>query len=225
MSKIIDYTPNDDGTFTAVIKGVSLGNEETQALENGIPVHVDVEVHSPHRISDRQRRKIFALVRDIEDYTGTPMEFMRSVFQIYVEMTYGYREPISLATCDKKTASRIIEVILEWVFLEDIPLTYKTSDLLKSDRKFLYLATINRQCVICGKPKSDLAHRWAVGSGRNRRAINHTGNQVLALCRTHHNEQHDIGITSFNEKYHLTDSWVDVDAHINRMLKGQEVRK
>ena len=70
------------------------------------------------------------------------------------------------------------------------------------------------------KPHSDLAHRFAVGRGRDRTKINHFGNQVLALCRSHHNEQHQIGMDTFNNKYHLTDSWVDVDERLNKMLKG-----
>ncbi|NYM68938.1 putative HNHc nuclease, partial [Salmonella enterica] len=67
---------------------------------------------------------------------------------------------------------------------------------------------------------SDLAHRFAVGRGRDRTKINHFENQVLALCRDHHNEQHQIGMDTFNNKYHLTDSWVDVDERLNKMLKG-----
>src|SRR5690625_6733144 len=55
----------------------------------------------------------------------------------------------------------------------------------------------------CGKPKSDLAHKQAIGRGRNRNKMDHYGHEVLALCRNHHTEQHQIGINSFNRKYHL----------------------
>ncbi|MGV3043490.1 putative HNHc nuclease, partial [Staphylococcus rostri] len=68
----------------------------------------------------------------------------------------------------------------------------------------------------------DLAHLEAVGRGRDRTKINHYGNKVLALCRDHHTEQHTIGIKSFNEKYHLQDSWVKVDDRLNKMLKGEK---
>ncbi|MGV3043505.1 putative HNHc nuclease, partial [Staphylococcus rostri] len=68
----------------------------------------------------------------------------------------------------------------------------------------------------------DLAHLEAVGRGRDRTKINHYGNKVLALCRDHHSEQHVIGIKSFNEKYHLQDSWVKVDDRLNKMLKGEK---
>ncbi|SUM32084.1 phi PV83 orf 19-like protein [Staphylococcus gallinarum] len=72
-----------------------------------------------------------------------------------------------------------------------------------------------------GEPGADLAHYQAVGRGRNRNKIDHINNKVLALCRKHHTEQHQIGINTFNDKYYLTDSWVDVDARLNKMLRGE----
>lgn len=218
MEKIVRYIPGGNGKYTAVVEGLTLGKDETLMLDNGVPVNVDVSVHDPFKISDKQRKKIFALLNDIESHTGQPREYMRSMFQDYVKIIYGYENNISLSNCSKETAMHIIEVIIEWVFLHDIPLNYKTSDLMKEDNRFLYLSTVNRCCVICGKKNSDLAHYHAVGSGRNRNTIDHRYNYVLALCRSHHNEQHKIGIISFNEKYHLINSWVKVDDRINKML-------
>ncbi|PCF56349.1 putative HNHc nuclease, partial [Staphylococcus delphini] len=160
--------------------------------------------------------------KDIEEHTGQPMDYMRHMFIEYVRTYYGYDERISLSNCTRTQANQIIEVILDWVFHNDIPLNYKTSDLLKQDKSFLYWSTVNRNCVICGKPHSQLAHYQAVGRGRNRRKISHLGNKVLALCSDHHAEQHNIGMDSFNDKYHLHDSWVDVDERLNKMLKEEK---
>ncbi|MCH4398375.1 putative HNHc nuclease [Staphylococcus haemolyticus] len=222
MAKIKNYITQDDGTTTVVIAGVELDNKTSLLLDNGFEVEVDVQVVDPFRITDKQRRKIFALVKDIEAHTAQPMDYMRHMFIEYVRTYYGYDKRISLSDCTRTQASQIIEVTLDWIFHNDIPLAYKTSDLLKQDKSFLYWSTVNRNCVICGKPHSDLAHRYAVGKGRNRNKINHVGNQVLALCRNHHTEQHQIGIDTFNKKYHLTDSWVDVDDRLNKMLKGEK---
>lgn len=220
MVVIKNYITEDDGTTTVVIKGVELDNKTSLLLDNGYEVEADVRVVDPFKITDKQRRKIFALCNDIEAYTGQPRDYMRYLFMDYVEVLYGYEKRLSLSDCTRKQAKQIIEVILDWVFHNNIPLNYKTSDLLKNDKAFLYWSTVNRNCVICGKPHSDLAHRFAVGRGRDRTKINHFGNQVLALCRSHHNEQHQIGMDTFNNKYHLTDSWVDVDERLNKMLKG-----
>ncbi|MDW3790217.1 putative HNHc nuclease [Staphylococcus saprophyticus] len=222
MAKIQNYIIQDDGTTTVVIEGVELGNKETLLLDNGMDLEVDVIVNDPYKITDKQRRKVFALVNDIEAHTGQPRDWLREMFQDYVTFLNGYDKRISLSDCTRKQAGELIDVIIEWIFENDIPLRFKTSDLIKNDRTFLYMVTINRKCVICGK-HAELAHYQAVGRGRNRRKIEHFGNKVLALCSNHHREQHTIGMDSFNSKYHLTDGWVDVDEKLNRMLKGLKV--
>lgn len=219
MPIIKNYIQQDDGTITAVIEGVTLENKDFLLLDNGLEVECDVSITDPYKITDKQRRKIFALMNDIEAHTGQPQDYMRNVFQEYVRVLYAYENRISLADCSRKVAGQIIDIAIEWIFENDIPLRFKTSDLIKNDRTFLYMATINRKCVICGK-HAELAHYQAVGRGRNRRNIEHFGNKVLALCHSHHQEQHTIGMDSFNSKYHLTDSWVDVNEKLNRMLKG-----
>lgn len=222
MPIIKNYIQQDDGTITAVIEGVTLENKDFLLLDNGLEVECEVSITDPYKITDKQRRKIFALMNDIEAHTGQPQDYMRNVFQEYVRVLYAYENRISLADCSRKVAGQIIDVAIEWIFENDIPLRFKTSDLIKNDRTFLYMATINRKCVICGK-HAELAHYQAVGRGRNRRKIEHFGNKVLALCHSHHQEQHTVGMDSFNNKYHLTDSWVDVDERLNRMLKGLKV--
>ncbi|WP_454909998.1 putative HNHc nuclease [Staphylococcus saprophyticus] len=219
MPIIKNYIQQDDGTITAVIEGVTLENKDFLLLDNGLEVECEVSITDPYTITDKQRRKVFALVNDIETHTGQPRDWLREMFQDYVTFLNGYDKRISLSDCTRKQAGELIDVIIEWIFENDIPLRYKTSDLIKNDRTFLYMATINRKCVICGK-HAELAHYQAVGRGRNRRKIEHFGNKVLALCHSHHQEQHTVGMDSFNNKYHLTDSWVDVDERLNRMLKG-----
>ncbi|WP_462128038.1 putative HNHc nuclease [Staphylococcus pseudintermedius] len=221
MPLITSYITQDDGTTTVVISGVELGNKETLLLDNGLDVEVEVKPIDPYMITDKQRRKVFALCNDIEEHTGQPREYMRYMFMDYVAFVEGY-ERLSLSNCTRTQANQIIEVILDWVFHNDVPLNYKTSDLLKNDKAFLYWSTVNRNCVICGKPHSDLAHYEAVGRGFNRNKMNHYDKHVLALCREHHNEQHAIGVKSFDKKYHLEDSWIKVDDRLNKMLKGEK---
>lgn len=220
MPKIQNYIIQDDGTTTVVIEGIELGNKETLLLDNGMDLEVDVSITDPYKITDKQRRKVFALVNDIEAHTGQPRDWLREMFQDYVTFLNGYDKHISLSDCTRKQAGELIDVIIEWIFENDIPLRFKTSDLIKNDRTFLYMATINRKCVICGK-HAELAHYQAVGRGRNRNKIDHYGNKVLALCRFHHNQQHNMGMDSFNKLHHLENSWVLVDHRLNEMLKGR----
>ncbi|QNQ45165.1 putative HNHc nuclease [Staphylococcus warneri] len=222
MAKIKNYITQEDGTTTVIISGFELGNKETLLLDNGLEVEVDVQVVDPFKITDKQRRKIFALCNDIEDYTGQPRDYMRYLFQDFVTFYYGYDKRVSLSNCTREQAGQVIDAIIEWVFKNRIPIKYKTSDLMKDNKVFLYWATVTRHCVICGSEHADLAHYEAVGRGMNRNKINHYDKHVLALCRQHHNEQHAIGVKSFDDKYHLHNSWIKVDERLNKMLKGEK---
>ena len=220
MTKVTRYKQSN-GRYSVVVEGVDLTDDALLLLDNGYPLDVNIEIQDGKKITVKQRKKIFALVNDIEGHTGQPRDWLRLMFQDYVSLLKGYSKRLSLSDCTRKQAGELIDVILEWVFVNDIPLNYKTSDLMKQDQTFLYLATVHRKCVICGK-YGELAHYHAVGRGRNRRKIDHTDNRVLALCHFHHKQQHDMGMDSFNAKYHLTDSWVQVNARLNKMLKGEK---
>lgn len=222
MALIKTYIQQDDGKITAVIEDVRLDNKDFLLLDNGLEVECDVIIADPYKITGKQRRKIFAMIRDIYNHYGQPMDYLRYMFQKQLEFLNSY-EQISLSDCGRRQASELIELILDFIFTHNVPMNKATSDLLSNDKYFIYKSTISRLCVICGAPNSDLAHRYAVGKGRNRNKINHTDNQVLALCRKHHTEQHQIGMDTFNNKYHLKDSWVDVDEKLNKMLRGEKV--
>ena len=219
MSKVTRYKQSN-GRYSIVVEGVDLTDDALLLLDNGYPLDVNVEIQDGKKITVKQRKKVFALLNDIEAHTGSPREDMKEMFTDFIVTLNGYSKRLSLSDCTRKQAGELIDTIMAWVFQNDIPLNYKTSDLMKNDQTFLYLATVHRKCVICGK-YGELAHYHAVGRGRNRRKIDHTDNRVLALCSNHHREQHDMGMDSFNAKYHLTDSWVQVNGRLNKMLKGE----
>ena len=221
MTKVTRYKQSN-GRYSVVVENVDLTDDALLLLDNGYPLDVNIEIQDGKKITVKQRKKIFALVNDIEGHTGQPRDWLRLMFQDYLTLLKGYSKRLSLSDCTRKQAGELIDVILEWIFINDIPLNYKTSDLMKQDQTFLYLATVHRKCIICGKSNAELAHYHAVGRGRNRRKIDHTDNKVLALCHFHHKQQHDMGMDSFNAKYHLTDSWVKVNGRLNKMLKGEK---
>lgn len=220
MQHITRYQRDNDGTYSVVATGVELEQRHIDLLENGYSLNADIEVPDHEKITHKQRRTIFLLCEDIELHLGQPKEAMRQDFQFELEIMNGY-DSISLKNCSKKIAKELIEMIIAFMFHHQVPMRLKTSKLMKEDKSYLYWSTVNRNCVICGAQKAELAHYHAVGRGRNRRKIDHTDNKVLALCPRHHREQHNIGMDSFNEKYKLHDAWVDVDERLNRMLKGE----
>ena len=219
MQHITRYQKDNDGTYSVVATGVELEQSHIDLLDNGYSLNAEVEVPDNKKISIEQRKKIFAMCRDIELHWGEPVEALRKRFQAELEIMNGY-EHISLRDCSMKIAKELIELIIAFMFRHQIPMRVETSKLLSGDQAMLYWATVNRNCVICSKPHSDLAHYEAVGRGMNRNKMNHYDKHVLALCRRHHNEQHAIGVKSFDEKYHLQNSWIKVDDRLNAMLKG-----
>ncbi|WP_426786720.1 putative HNHc nuclease [Staphylococcus capitis] len=223
MPKIKNYIAQDNGNTTVVIEGVNLGDKETLFLDNGLEVQCDVVIEDPYKISSEQRKKIFAMCRDIELHWGEPVESLRQRFQTELEIMNGY-EHISLSNCSMKLARELIELIIAFMFHHQIPMRVETSKLLSGDKAMLYWATVNRNCIICGKPNSDLAHHYAIGRGANRKKMDHYGYEVLCLCREHHQSQHDMGVETFDKLHHLENSWLSVDSRLNDMLKGEKIK-
>jgi len=55
---------------------------------------------------------------------------------------------------------------------------------------------IKKDCLVCQNPKVDKDHIKTRGSGGTDEATNY-----WYLCRGHHREKHDSGLTKFVEKY------------------------
>mgnify|MGYP002757068110 FL=1 len=219
MQRITRYQRDNDGTYSVVATGVELEQSHIDLLENGYSLIAEVEVPDNKKLSIEQRKKIFALCRDIELHWGEPVDSLRKRFQAELEIMNGYNE-ISLSNCSMRIASELIELIIAFMFHHQIPMRVETSKLLSGDKAMLYWATVNRNCVLCGKSNADLAHHYAIGRGANRKSMDHYGYEVLALCREHHSQQHNIGVETFDKLYHLENSGIKVDDKLNNMLKG-----
>ncbi len=105
MQYIDKYKENNNGNFDVLLRNVSLDNKETLLIDNGIKVETDLRIHDPFKVTDKQRRKIFALCNDIEAHTGQPRDYMRYLFQEYVTVLYGYDKSISLSDCTRMQAN------------------------------------------------------------------------------------------------------------------------
>ena len=168
MQRITRYQKDNDGTYSVVATGVELEQSHIDLLENGYSLNAEVEIPDNKKLSIEQRKKIFAMCRDIELHWGEPVESLRQRFQTELEIMNGY-EHISLSNCSMKIARELIELIIAFMFHHQIPMRVETSKLLSGDKAMLYWATVNRNCIICGKPNSDLAHHYAIGRGKNRK--------------------------------------------------------
>lgn len=163
-------------------------------------MHGEIRVDDGRRISSDQRKKIYALIKDIANYTGHHPEYLKEHMK-YEFMAKEDREYFSLSNVDMTTARYFIDSVLEFCFEWDIPLSYKTNELAKEVGNYLYLCLKFRKCAVCGKKHAHIHHVDAVGSGRNRNEVEHTKLRLIALCAEHHQETHTIGWQTFNSKY------------------------
>lgn len=155
-------------------------------------------------ITDDQRKKVFALIGDISDHTGYPVDVMYEKMKFYY-MAYSGCDTFSLArnAVTKEFASRFIEFCIEWCFQMEIPFKYREYHLTADVSRTLFLYLKYGYCFVCGEPHADIAHFEEVGMGRNRKKIDHRKHHLMRLCRIHHIEQHTIGLETFMERYHL----------------------
>lgn len=152
------------------------------------PRRVEVRLDDGRTISADQRRKIFAIIRDISLWSGQEPEELR----LYLEWDFCsrcLREWFSLSDCDMTTAREFITYLIQFCFHWGV--STKDSLLTQTDDigKYLYLCLENRRCAICNRP-AEVHHVDRVGMGWDREAIVHVGLNAIALCRQHHEEAH-----------------------------------
>ena len=163
----------------------------------------DLLLNDCRMISRQQQKKIYAMIGDISDYTGHQVEFLKSYLKCeYIKMYGG--EWFSLGYVDMTTAKKFIEFILYICFEWEVPLKLNTVDLTRDVNNYLYLCLKYRKCAVCGCHADIHHHENLVGMGMDRAKHNHIDSRFIALCRVHHNECHNIGHKTFEDKYKIT---------------------
>jgi hypothetical protein len=184
-----------------IVADDKINTHELTKLANGRMPSVELEIEDGRHITPDQRKKIFALIRDISEWSGEVPDMVETIMKSYVREIFAI-DPYSLSNCSMTTANHMIYTILEFCFRNDVPFKTRTWDMIPNDYARQWFCLRFRKCVICGKP-ADLAHYEAVGMGRNRNKIDETKFRYMSLCRIHHVEQHTIGIETFIQKYHI----------------------
>ena len=170
-------------------------------LPYGDDVKCEVIFYDGKSISPDQRKKIYALLRDISDWSGYPADEAKAAMKYHFIAKTGC-EDFSLSDCSCGLARRFIGFLIEFCLIHDIPCRDSLLSLCEDIKRYLYLCLIHKKCCICGK-KTQLHHATTVGMGYDRNEICHIGMMAEALCFRHHRECHDIGQKSFDEEYHI----------------------
>lgn len=160
---------------------------------------VELRLDDGRTISIEQRKKIFALIRDISLWSGHEPEEIRMYMQWDFICRYGC-EWFSLSDVDMTTAKEFISYLIDFCFLWEVPtkdtLLNQTDDI----SKYLYQCLAHRKCAICNA-KAEVHHVSRVGMGRDREHIVHEGLLAIALCSEHHDMAHKDEKGLFKEFY------------------------
>lgn len=186
-------------------------------LAKQVQPEATLTVDDHRQLTAQQRRKIFALMGDISEWSGyDPKETEEVMKYRYMALNHDYFSLSKRDGCSVDTARMFIDMLLVFCFQERVPFASETWDSLSSDFKFQYLCLIHKKCVLDGKP-ADIAHVDSVGIGRNRKTMSHLNKYVMPLCRVHHQESHQVGTRRFMEKHHI--KGIRVTPEIAKLLR------
>ena len=191
------YISGYDGKALTVVAPI----EDDYLITKRDITECEIRLDDGRTISADQRKKIYATMRDISDYTGHLPDEIKALMKYDFIAKTGCNY-FSLSDADMTTANDFLNFLIEFCIEQDIPTLDSLLDRSPDIARYLYSCLANKKCALCGK-KADLHHVDAVGSGRNRKEIVHKGMHVLPLCRTHHTEFHTIGKDTFCEEYHI----------------------
>ena len=194
-----DYTETEKGAWFKVhVPGWFAPKQLIKKFMSGV-----MKLDDGITISAKQRKLVYALFKDISLYTGYEVDELKELLKIEFMLDRD-RDYFSLSNVDMNIAREFIEYILEFMFLWDVPINPKVVVLAREVNNFLYLCLVHRKCAVCGCKADIHHHENLVGIGMDRARHNHEDSKYIALCRVHHNECHNLGHRTFENKYKLT---------------------
>ncbi|MTI49470.1 MAG: hypothetical protein FH761_16680 [Firmicutes bacterium] len=186
-SQIIGIDEKENGTHLHVL----IPNEKVRTkilnIREGKSINSEIRIDDNRTITALQRKKIYATIRDICDYTGDIPEYMKEFFKFDYCSASG-QDYFSLSDCSVTTARLFINHIIEFVIKEGIPLSELAIERTDDISSYLYYCLMYRKCCITGTDHADIHHCVGskVGMGNNRRKISNKGRKLIALNRELH---------------------------------------
>mgnify|MGYP001046578384 FL=1 len=196
LVKINQYRERKDGTDLVVsVPDLKLGDMFQRKKIRNAEIRFDDGRH----ISAEQRKKAYATIRDISDWTGYLPEEMKEILK-YQHMMRTGDAYFSLSNCSMDTAREFINTILEFALENGIPLSDNAIERTDDIGRYLYYCLLHKKCAICGKD-GEIHHEDAIGMGNDRTKVDDYSYKKICLCREHHTLAHSLGVIRFREMY------------------------
>ena len=186
--------------------------------------YIEVSIPDSRLINHEQRKKIYATINDIATYTGDVPERIKEFFKYRLMELEGV-EYFSLKDCSVTVAREYLNLIIDFVIEWGIPLRDAGVNRTDDIERYLYKCIQTRTCAITGRKNADIHHVIGsrVGTGRNRRKMNHVGMRLIALSREWHNKVHQEGEAEIFEKYKIHGIYVDSHTLKELGLNAEEI--
>lgn len=190
------YRETEDGTeILIMVPKHKLG----EMLSKKNVKHAEIRFDDGRHISVEQRKKVYATIKDIADYSGYLPEDQKEWLKYLHIMRTGC-EYFSLSDCTMDTAREFISTILEYALEMGIPLSEEAINRTDDIGRYLYFCLMHKKCAVCGKP-GEVHHEDAIGMGNDRRTLDDSNYKKICLCRIHHTIAHERGVDSFRKMY------------------------
>ncbi|WP_018250340.1 putative HNHc nuclease [Orenia marismortui] len=168
------------------------------------------------KITDGQRRKLFAIFNDICEWEGEEVNEKRKDLMRNFANGNGYEE-FSLSDVDKSIAGEFIEHCLIYALSRGVPLNESEHPAkLMDSEKYMYLCLKLRKCAVCGAEHTydretgtgievQEHHVQTIGMGNNRQKLDDSNHKKASLCSICHSKAHNDngGWESFSKKWHI----------------------
>lgn len=180
---------------------------------------VEVRFVDSRKLSDKQRRNCYAMIREISDHMGdVPGEVKEYLKLDFIsEEALDMMDTFSLSNAPMSVIAAFQRWLARFIVRYEIPCKVSLLTYVDDVEDYVYSCLCYKKCAVCGR-KADLHHVDVVGMGRDRTEIIHEGMRVLPLCREHHTEMHSVGKSEFLSKYHLCDG-IPADKTICKLYK------
>ena len=170
----------------------------------------EIRLDDGRHISAGQRKKIYATIRDIADYTGYMPEEEKEWLK-YLHISRTGEAYFSLSTCSMDVAREFINTILEYAIEHGIPLSERGVERADDIGRYLFYCIKHKKCAVCGRD-GEIHHVDAIGMGRDRRTVDDSNSRKICLCRTHHTIAHQRGMRAFEQMYHVYGIVIQADS-------------
>lgn len=165
---------------------------------------VEVRIDDGRRITIDQRKKIYATLRDISEWSGDLPEAMK----VYFKWSFcgdNEHEDFSLSSVDRETASDFLGYLIDFCIQNGVPCSDPLWDRCEDIERYVYACVMTRTCCVTGKKNAQIHHVDRVGMGRNRDTICQVGMKVVPLAAELHTMIHfSGGEEELYAKHHIT---------------------